>query len=681
MLKKMVFILSILLVSQVCLIYSQDKGNSDSSENRNTGEEVSKKKKSPKENAEVITAPIVVVTGTRTEKKLSDTPVVTEIITEKEIEESRAESFADVLEDYGVQQGSNQMGSQIYMQGLGGKRVSILVNGKKMTGRLAGNFVTDAIPVANIERVEIVRGPMSGLYGSDAIGGVINIITKKPSGDLSAKIKLTNSITRTDEFKDFFWGQDVQASLDFGINDNISGRINGSYSGTDDFYDKDNPYPADTAAYDSVSGGVEFDFNFSENIYTDVGGSINYKKSKQAKSLQFEEIIPILNTEEFVDFGLTLGDNASLLSRTYHHYYLRKSRSHNVIKDTNTPTRKTEENEITTELIYNHDLSYNNLLTLVASCSFDQIYKYNLRNENEGEEAGGTRFADSQALAVQDEIYKEDVYSVILGLRGERHKSYGYFLAPKASGMYHLNENLLIRTGVGVGYRSPDFSDLYLLHGDGVTHPKIMGNPDLDPEIAIGENIGLEYSNNDLDIPVLKSIYLMFNLYRTDLWKEIQEECIYIDESIGYSEWEYVNIAESSRMGIDTEFAFALTNFFNISGGYNYVYAYDKTLKRQMLSVPEHTARAKFQVNVDSIGLTAYLMAKYTAEMLFVAMGSSEEGSIMVDKKTNMDFYTGKNINDNYKIFAGISNITNKTNKDMGPFLGRKFYFGINAEF
>jgi outer membrane receptor for ferrienterochelin and colicins len=145
------------------------------------------------DSAGVFYAGEITVTGTRTEKRLADSPVATEIISAEEIENSSADTLSDVLDDYGLMYSSNAMGDYIQLQGLGESRVLYLIDGRRVTGRVAGRINGDTLPLDNIERIEIVRGPQSALYGSDGIGGVVNIITKKPKDTFSLSAGISNS--------------------------------------------------------------------------------------------------------------------------------------------------------------------------------------------------------------------------------------------------------------------------------------------------------------------------------------------------------------------------------------------------------------------------------------------------------------------------------------------------------
>jgi outer membrane receptor for ferrienterochelin and colicins len=134
----------------------------------------------------------ITVTGTRTQKRLKDSPVVTEVITAEEIENSSAVTVTDILEEYGLVYTSNAMGDYVQMQGMGEGRILYLIDGRRVVGRIAQRINGETMPLGNVEQIEIVRGPQSALYGSDGIGGVINIITKKPGDKFSLSADLSN---------------------------------------------------------------------------------------------------------------------------------------------------------------------------------------------------------------------------------------------------------------------------------------------------------------------------------------------------------------------------------------------------------------------------------------------------------------------------------------------------------
>ncbi|HEY1098244.1 MAG TPA: TonB-dependent receptor plug domain-containing protein, partial [Myxococcota bacterium] len=132
-------------------------------------------------------AKTLTVTGSRLDKDRKKKLIRAEVIDGDAMRETGARTLADVLEEHGGLQVNSSvgLGSEVFMDGLDGRHVLILIDGRPVNGKTNNRVDVSRLPVsaANIERIEIVRGPMSALYGSDALGGVINIITKKADGD------------------------------------------------------------------------------------------------------------------------------------------------------------------------------------------------------------------------------------------------------------------------------------------------------------------------------------------------------------------------------------------------------------------------------------------------------------------------------------------------------------------
>ena len=142
----------------------------------------------------------VVVTATGTPHTLKDVPVQTEVVSRKQIEQLGASSFQDILEQLcpGFDFNAGDMGSQMTMNGLGNSYILILIDGKRLHGDNGGENDLGLIDPNNIDHIEIVKGAGSALYGSDAIAGVINVITRRHD---SEGLYLENT-TRTGSFMD-----------------------------------------------------------------------------------------------------------------------------------------------------------------------------------------------------------------------------------------------------------------------------------------------------------------------------------------------------------------------------------------------------------------------------------------------------------------------------------------------
>ncbi|MEN9795130.1 MAG: hypothetical protein RLZZ150_107, partial [Bacteroidota bacterium] len=132
----------------------------------------------------------VVVTGTRNEVRLKDSPVRVEVIGKDRIAATGMTDLGDLLKEQPGLLISGTVRSGVQMNGLGPDYTLILIDGQPVIGRVAGVLDLSRISVGNIERVEIVKGPMSSMFGSEALAGVINIITKRPSDGINGSVML-----------------------------------------------------------------------------------------------------------------------------------------------------------------------------------------------------------------------------------------------------------------------------------------------------------------------------------------------------------------------------------------------------------------------------------------------------------------------------------------------------------
>ncbi|WP_044412426.1 TonB-dependent receptor plug domain-containing protein [Thiomicrospira microaerophila] len=141
---------------------------------------------------------ITITSATKTERTLEQTPVSVEVIDEQAIKAIGATTFADILRhSEGVFMNPDQRAMSI--RGVSAKGVLLLIDGRRVASEFTKNYDAGRIPVASIERVEIIKGPMAALYGSDALGGVINIITKNPQDGTESSITVSGGTSHKGE--------------------------------------------------------------------------------------------------------------------------------------------------------------------------------------------------------------------------------------------------------------------------------------------------------------------------------------------------------------------------------------------------------------------------------------------------------------------------------------------------
>ncbi len=157
----------------------------------------------------------VVITATRTPLPLKKTPVITRVITARDLESRGVATIQEALENElaGVEFHQAGYGTSLSFQGLDARYVLFLVNGERMAGETYGNIDYARIPVSNIERIEIVRGASSVLYGSNAMGAVVNIITQMPQKQVEVNASLRYGTPYQDNRSETLGGSNTESDI------------------------------------------------------------------------------------------------------------------------------------------------------------------------------------------------------------------------------------------------------------------------------------------------------------------------------------------------------------------------------------------------------------------------------------------------------------------------------------
>ncbi|MDR2072074.1 MAG: TonB-dependent receptor [Spirochaetaceae bacterium] len=619
------------------------------------------------EPAELYELDDITVTGTRTEKRLKDSPVLTEVITAKEIENSSATTVTEILDDYGLMVSGGPMGDDIQLQGMGEGRVLYLVDGRRVTGRINQKLDGDTMPLSNVERIEIVRGPQSALYGSDGIGGVVNIITKKPEDNFTFEAALSNTFLlahdnpdtakKPNAFDDFNPIREQHLTASIGIPIAVTRNTITLEASRGAFYLNEDKSASLAPEYYRGKFGLDTAFPAGDSAEMALGGSVMAMRSDEQTSR-----LGSLTRREYVRAGgyaeAKLAPWSGYLTlRLYDDFYQRDMDTYSAITETWTTGKNHEyENLIAFEAMGSYDGIDHFIFTSGLEGAYNSMDKYNLKNR-------GSTFVwtDREALYLQAEYYQEDQYSFILGARGERSSQFGFGGAPKFSAMVHLSKGFRLLGGAGLGYRAPSFSDLYVTMDDTVVagNPLVMGNEDLKPEYALSFNLALEYAKEGL-------CFAQINGYYTELWNEI----VYQDMGIisGSLSYRNGNVARSMRTGFDSEGRLTVFKNVFVSAGYSWLYAYDRTEEERFYPQSAHTVKGKLGWDYKKAGIHTYLQGRYFSPL--------DPGDDSYDHRFILDFYFALSFADHVTVHASVDNITGLIDS-LGPTVGRKFTLGL----
>ena len=598
----------------------------------------------------------ITVTGTGTIKNLRQTPVQTEIISEEFIRESGAVSLDDVLKKVGLQYAENAMGSFIQLQGMSGERVLFLIDGKRLTGRVAGNFLSKTIPVDSIERIEIVKGPQSALYGSDAIGGVINIITKKPKKKISGGFSLKNSTIPISKGSDpdrktLLREQSLSGFLNIPLSMS-SNRLSFFGAKALPYLDKDN-----VAIYPEYKQGkIGLDSDISLNISTNLlwGGEYSFhREDDQTNSRGSFDRVDTKQGRLYTTGKLIIDNYRAIRCTVYYNYFDRLKKQYSSLLASWFDSGDEHEDFLGTDIFYSWFLSDNNELDIAVSYTYDQLEKYNIQNYE-------LQKRQTMSLVIQDSQYESGKYSIVGGIRSEYSNDYGWFFAPKLSGMVFITKNFRILPAIGVGYRAPNFLELYLDKAGNIYHK--FGNPDLKPEKSLGTNLGLEW--------FAENAMVQANVFHNELADEIAYDYTDDEDENGLQIIIKENLTRSFRTGFDITGSLSFLRVLETQLRYGFLYGYNRSKNVVLEDKPAHSGSIRITRNFENIGLTSYIEGNYQGKY-----DHRDKALVLIN------LYIQKSILSLFSAFFGVDNITGETDDYSTYIAGPVIYAGMKGRF
>ncbi|MDE6582008.1 MAG: TonB-dependent receptor [Duncaniella sp.] len=454
----------------------------------------------------------VVVTGTGMHQRLKSTPVPVEVITGAEL---RAASLNDLQEALTMMIPSlsfspSAMGSYLRMNGLTNRHVLVLVNGKKLVGDISGNVDLGQIDTNLIERVEVLNGAASTLYGSDAVGGVINIIMKAPQEKAQAS---SNSTLRRDNQFD----QSLSFNLPAGKVNSLTGF---HYSHSDGWQNSDLTQDGDkleptiaqlSLGYTSQNLTQRFTYDPTDrlSLYAD-GGYYHRILDRPAERADIAGGSKYNTMSESWSWGAggkyILGPVGSIsidyTGRKFGQWYKYMLASGNYNPGDYAKTKGQAFHDLEAKSVLNFSRSSNTIFGL--SYRYEQL----VRPEEDFD-----RYMNSFSAYAQHEQRFLNHFTVLAGARFDSYQHIGSRFTPKASLMYKTG-NFNVRASYAMGYRAPGLDELYyhLMKPMGSRHIITFGNPDLKSEMSNYFGINLEYRSDRFSASVTGYINRVSNM-------------------------------------------------------------------------------------------------------------------------------------------------------------------------
>ena len=638
-------LLCILSSATVTLHAAMESSEDDSTRNQPRTPTIPPHKKSDSTRAKTYNAERVVITGARNEVLLKNSPVRVEIIDQAVTKTTGMVNLGNMLQEQTGMLVSNHVRNGVQIMGLNPDYTLILIDGQPMIGRVAGVLDLTRISVGNVQQVEVVKGPMSSLYGSEALAGVINIITRKPAAGLSVRA-YTQAIERG--------ALEGQVELGYG-GDSFDLAVFGNLKNTQPFSRTqimNKEVGSDTltvpfSGFTDRTAQVRFKWYPASNL--NISANLRYfGTSSEGVFIEsfFGQVASNKGTVEQQDASATIAmewtqGKARLSAQTYASMYGE---------------------------IYNFDVaqgqagSIDNMIRRISRTMLQYDVLWNERNrftlggEFQYDDASGSRYPTQPLYRTavgfgQWEGNPLDWLSYALSARYDATSAFGNSFNPRLSLLYKPSDALQVRASGGTGFKAPDFRQLFVefsnrLSGAGydLIGAYRLGNT-LEPERSQAFDLGVMWSMGALDIGevALGSWNLDARLFRNTLNNLI--EVYRVGRSDNRDVYSYRNVARAYTQGLETtlrgDIPLTVWQKISLSFGYQYLEAMDvevldaiaqglagttdpatgsfTPLKRAdyrgLWFRPPHSGTARVQYDNELLGISANIRAQYIGTM------------------------------------------------------------------
>lgn len=601
----------------------------------------------------------VVVTATRTERAIKDTPASVEVITRKDMETMGADSVVAALKlamNINLSE-AGMTGNQVSVRGMNTNQSLILIDGRRMAGEDTATtmnfYELNRININNVERIEIVRGPVSSLYGSDALGGVINIITRKPEKPettigLSNSSKQQNAAFRFDLGKEGKWAWAVD-TLFTDIKEKSRTDSTNMY-GPRQFYNISGTYDMAEGKnldvfFERMSEHLKSDFDDdSRDFYTNKRNSygVNYRGTNSRGNYELRAY----------SNELEKNNDTLLADGTYSDFDRAKYKTW-VIDGKNTM-----------------QLSADHIFTFGGE--YRSANYRGTRLEDNGDHAStiiehgiskpiSEKQIDYQAAYIQDEWKVNDKLLIIPSLRYDDSDKFGDSISPKIGMTYKLDNNYRLKANYGKGFKAPSISELYMK----MTHRPIpsmtvivIGNPDLKPEESKTYEFSLEGEKG--------ANFGKLTYFHNDVTDLISTQTTRV--GMVYTS-KYINVNKAKIEGIELEAGRRLNNSFTLKTAYNYLDAKNEISGERL----DSRAKNKYSVQLHyadpgKSGISGILWHEWVRDYRYVNNDYSYN---------TLNFTMNKQWNAKYSTYFGIDNMLDKKIDEL-VLEGRLWKIGMN---
>ncbi|MAC33876.1 MAG: TonB-dependent receptor [Haliea sp.] len=649
----------------------------------------------------------VVVTAAGYQQRIIDAPASISVISREELRKEAYTTIVDAVRDIpGVYVTGGGNMQDISIRGMDDTYTLYLVDGRPISaGRAVNTNGSDGgkqiglPPLAMIEQVEVIRGPMSSLYGSEAMGGVINIITRAApeswTGNIAGDYTLADNDVSNDAYNsDFYLGGPLVDGV-------LGVEMTGSYQHTDE---------------SDFAGGGDAAASEPEAETTRVGGKLNWRID-EANRMGFAY------DQADMEFNRTPGKSIPAEDEASGYEYQKKLY---------TITHDGKYGQLSTSSYLQQDISdrvetekKEEVLTLNAQANYvgeRHIYTFGGRYKEEEfvDETNGLLDASVEgavdtvdrwivAVFAEAEWNFIDNLGITTGLRYDDDEQFGGQLSPRIYANWHSTDRLTFKGGISTGYTQPSLANATAgfgrgtggrgspnlsPNGDPISRALIIGNPDLEPETSVNYELGFIYDDRK------RGLNLGLMAFHTQFKDKIAEDryC----ESEGVDRDDYANytcffggntyyflstrknIAEAEMQGVEASINYWLTDRLQLKADYTFTDSEQKTGEfagEPLNKMPKQMANLSLSWDA-SAQVNFWARANYRGETSdYLGRTSMSDGT---PEYTLLDLGAVWQLSPRLKLMAGLFNVADKaiTNDTYEVVLdGRRLNLSFSLDF
>jgi outer membrane receptor for ferrienterochelin and colicins len=589
----------------------------------------------------------VVVTATKSEKSLKNVPVLTQVINVRQMLNLGIDNVPDALQAMVPGLDVSQFGTRtsISLQGMDSKYVLFLIDGERIAGEVNGDIDYSMLNMENIEKIEVIKGASSSLYGSNAIGGVVNIITKKINDNYDGRL-----YSRYSKFNELISGAGF--SMRKGI---VGSRTSASFNRTDGYDNTpESLYDWTQNPFNTFSINQKFEITPSSRL--SITPSFNYYQFERGNvsARPAHDFYRDINTGAKGHYFF--GDNSLDFS-----WYRDQYNTYNVLEMLGNKKDKVSYDILQTARVQgNFSLTDRN--SIIAGAEYNHEGLFSIRNE------GGLKNEGEGVVYIQEDFRPSEKWNIIAGVRGSYHSTYGFNAAPKLSVLFRQGA-FGFRTSAGTGFRSPSLKELYM-NFDHFGEWYIIGNRNLKPEKSKYISGSIEFSKPKNNSSV--------SVYRNTLRQMITDR--WLPDSVQTTR-QYQNIASASVYGVDVMSKQKIMKGLWLTAGYSYVHSHDNETGLQLYGTTKHSGNiaADYNFRKKNYSFTAQLYCKVSGEKFY----EITDEMLYRDRPYSNWRLTVSQEYRRYRISAGVDNIFGVVIPQNINFIspGRRFFAGFNINF